>query len=155
MSSQYQLLFNNQHVPTTVIKLKVKKSYCPEKQIIKEARHKLPKFWSSIRKTLLLVSTHMPCTKCQAEVANFLKEKRVEGRSNKLFLYLAHLHPKGTPSSTLFIEWIKKLEHDSIDVHLQPLPGLPRTRALQAQFKALKEQLEPFSFPDRSEETIL
>ena len=96
----------------------------------------------------------MPCIKCQTIITSFLSEKRVIGVSNKLFLFLANLHPKGTLSTEPFVEWIKNLEDLSIDVYLQPLPGLPRIRALHTQFKALKEQLEPFSFSDCSEESM-
>ena len=106
--------FVDQHrVPTTVIKLTKSKrdsQSCPEKKIIAETRRQLPKCWSSIRKSLLLVSTHMPSIESQDIIKRFLSEKMVTGIKNKLFLFLANLHPKGTPSTTSFVEWIKDLE---------------------------------------------
>ena len=117
--------------------------------IIDTAHSKMPEFWVSVRKTLLLVCTKVPSIKYQTKTLEFLTSKQHEKLKNKLLLYIANV-PTDPTKTNKFIEWIKLLEAQSIDVCLRPLyasppitrdPIVDRNASLKSDFQELTSKI--------------
>ncbi len=116
---------------------------------------KMPLSWVRIRKCLVLVCAHVPSTKCQERITEFLGEKRFDRVKNKVILHIASIPVDEERYS--FIQWIRCLESKSIRVSLQLLyvPFGPLTRQIVEQhyiilineFDILKGEIESRTYP--------